>query len=257
MSLQNGRLVFPSVVLVASLLLFPANGRAQLLPPGDLNGKTFQQWGVDWSIWSAPLTAPDFIVPDPSRQDTVNGVRYLPVGPPTIQHFTANLAIEPGIALFGSPFSFFGERYDDGHADDPADPIIPQILDGATVRATLDGVALLDGTASSLSARGFGPSFFTEPIPYTTPQQRGPDGSPSGEGLFAVASAWTYGIGTMFANLSPGEHTLLFEYNSEFFGGAFSSTYHITVVPEPGSLIPAGLGILGLVGCARWRIRGL
>jgi hypothetical protein len=49
----------------------------------------------------------------------------------------------------------------------------------------------------------------------------------------------------MFANLSVGEHTLRNEYNSEFFGGAYSNTYHISVVPEPNSLVLLGSFMLG------------
>jgi hypothetical protein len=239
----------PTLVLAAVLMMVPAKCGAQLLPPGDFNGTSFQQWGLDYAEWATPLTSPGYVLPDPSRQDTVNGVRYLPVASIEVRDFTTSLSIEPGTALYGTPFFIYGEQYDDGHSDDPADPIIQTIFDGTTVRATLDGVVLLEGTASSLSARQFGPSYFPEPIPYTEPQQRGPDGSPLGQGLFAIASAWTQGIGTMYANLPRGEHTLRHEFNSEFFGGAFSSTYHISVVPEPPIALVAcstiGLAALG------------
>jgi hypothetical protein len=237
-------------------MLLPPNCNAQLLPPGDYNGKSFNQWGVDYTEWGAPLTAPGFILPDPSRQDTVNGVRYLPVVGPEIRDYVTNLTITPGTALFGSPFSFSGERYDDGHEDNPADPLIQTILDGATVRVILDGVVLLDGTASSLAARQFGPTRFPQLIPYTSPQQRGPDGSPLGQGLFAVASAWTQGIGTMYSALPRGQHTLRHEYDSEFFGGAYSSTYHISVVPEPATLMLSGLvSVVGWAASVRGRFR--
>jgi hypothetical protein len=246
----------PMMVLAAALMSVAANCSAQLLPPGDFNGKTFQQWGLDFAEWGAPLTSPEFILPDPSRQDTVNGVRYIPVAAFGVKDFTTNLTIEPGTELFGSPFYFYGERYDDGHSDDPADPLIQTILDGATVRSTLDGVVLLEGTASSLSARQFGPSYFPEPIPYTMPQQRGPDGSPFGQGLFAIASAWTMGIGTTYASLPRGEHTLLHEFNSEFFGGAYSNTYHISVVPEPATLMLGGMvSVVGWAASVRGRFR--
>jgi hypothetical protein len=256
MKLQHVSFLVPTVALATAWMFVSANCSAQLLPPGDFNGKSFQQWGLDYGMWSAPLTGPDFIVPDPSRQDTVNGVRYLPVTAFGIKEFSTNLTITPGTALFGSPFSFFGERYDDGHADDPTDAVIPMILDQTTVRATLDGVVVLDGTARSLSARQFGPSYFPVPIAYTEPQQRGPDGSPLGQGLYAVASAWTLGIGTMYANLPRGEHTLRHEFNSEFFGGAYSNTYHISVVPEPATLMLVGIiCVIGLGCTVRGRFR--
>jgi hypothetical protein len=240
------------VVLAAHLMLFPASGTGQLLPPGDFNGTSFQQWGLDYAVWAAPLSPPGVIPLDPSRQDTVNGVRYLPVDS-SIRDFTANLTIQQGTALFGSPFFVYGERYDDGHADNPADPLIDTIFDETTLRVTLNGMVLLEGTASSLAARQFGPTYFAEPIPYITPQQRGPDGSPLGQGLFAIASAWTQGIGTMYTNLPRGEHTLRTEFTSEFFGGTYSNTYHISVVPESSTLIPVGIGALSFLGCARRR----
>jgi hypothetical protein len=165
MKLQYHRFFVSLVVLAASWMLVPANGSAQLLPPGDFNGKSFNQWGVDWMEWAAPLVGPSYILPDPSRQDTVNGVRYLPVVGLEPRDYVANLTITPGTALFGAPFSLGGERYDDGHEDNPADPIIKTIFDTATARATLNGMVLLEGTASSLAARQFGPTYFAEPIP--------------------------------------------------------------------------------------------
>ena len=147
MNLLHRRFSFSLLVLIASLMCVPATCSAELLPPGDFNGMSLNQWGLDYAEWSAPLVSPGFILPDPSRPDTVNGVRYLPVGPAEIKDFTANLTIEPGTALFASPFYFYGEQYDDGHSDDPADPLIQTILDEATVRVTLDGVVLLEGTA--------------------------------------------------------------------------------------------------------------
>jgi hypothetical protein len=53
----------------------------------------------------------------------------------------------------------------------------------------------------------------------------------------------------MYAALPRGEHTLRHEYNSEFLGGAFSYTYHISVVPEPGTLMPGGLVSWVGLGC--------
>jgi hypothetical protein len=233
-------------------MFVPAKCGAQLLPPGDFNGKSLEQWGVDYAQWAAAT-----LIGGQSLPDTVNGVRYLPtfLGP-EIRDFTANLTIQPGTAFFGSPFFITGERYDDGHEDDPADPIIQTILDETTMRTTLNGVVVLEGTPNSLSDRKFGISYFPEPIAYLEPQQRGPDGSPLGEGFFAVASVWTTGVGTMFANLSRGEHTLRNEYNSEFFGGAYSSTYQISVVPEPatGALV-AIAGVVGLFCTVRARSR--
>jgi hypothetical protein len=240
------RTLHRSLIASTCLLLLPAICPAQLLPPGDFNGKSFQQWGGDYAQWAVPLSFPAGVIPfDPSRPDTFNGVRYLPVTNAfENRDFTANLTIQEGTALFGSPFFIYGERYDDGHEDNPADPLLTTIFDQTTTKTTLDGVVVLEGTVTSLSDRNYGVFRFPEPISYTEPQQRGPDGSPLGQGLFATASAWTTGIGTMFS-LSRGEHTLRMEYNSEFFGGAFSNTYHVSVVPEPSSICSLIAGLIG------------
>jgi hypothetical protein len=247
--------IFPLVVLAAGLIFLPDKCSAQLLPPGDFNGKSFQQWFLEYGQWAAPLSSPVGVIPfDPSRPNTFNGVRFLPVVDAlSNRDFTTNLTIQEGTAIIGSPFFIYGERYDDGHEDNPDDPLLATIFEQTTIRTTLDGTVVLDGTASSLSNRRFGPSRFPEPIAYTVPQQRGPDGSPLGQGLFAVASAWTTGIGTMFTNLPVGEHTLRNENNSEFFGGAYSSTYHISVVPEPSSLVLLGSFMVGWSVCLRRR----
>jgi hypothetical protein len=237
------------------MMFLPNKCGAQLLPPGDFNGKSFQQWFLDYAQWAVPLSSPAGVIPfDPNRPNTFNGVRFLPVVDAlSNRDFTTNLTIQDGTAIIGSPFFFYGERYDDGHEDNPDDPLIAQIFEQSTLRTTLDGVVVLEGTPGSLSNRRFGPSRLPELVAYTAPQQRGPDGSPLGQGLFATASAWTTGIGTMFNNLSVGEHTLRNEYNSEFFGGAFSNTYHINVVPEPTGLALLGVSFVGLVafGCRR------
>jgi hypothetical protein len=250
MKLQNRWLGLPLLVLAASLMCVPATCGAELLPPGDFNGISFNQWGREYAQWAEPLTLPEGVIAiDPSRPDTFNGVRFLPVvNTAEIRDFTTNLTIQEGTAIFGSPFFIFGERYDDGHEDNPADPLLATIFEQTTTKTTLDGVVVLEGTVSSLSDRNYGVFRFPEPIPYLEPQQRGPDGSPLGQGLFATASAWTTGIGTMFTNLSLGEHTLRNELNSEFFGGAYSATYHISVVPEPATGVLVLVGIVSVVG---------
>jgi hypothetical protein len=157
-----------------------------------------------------------------------------------------NLTVQPGTALFGSPFIVFGERYDDGTEDDPVaiGSIIDQIFADSTMRTTLDGMVLLEGTASAFADRKFGVSVFPQPIPYAQPQ-------PRGENLNAIASIWSTGIGTMFAPLSPGQHTIRYEFDSSFFGVAASTTLHIAVVPEPTSFAILATAVIAGLGAYR------
>jgi hypothetical protein len=240
MRAQFRRLVFPSLVLTASMLA-PAIGRAQLLPPGDFQGKSLDEWTLDWSQWSIATGLGGQTLPD-----TVDGVKYLP---PNFGggDFVTSLTVSRDTPLLVSPFFVFGERYDNGTEDNPNDPIIDQIMDDAMIRTTFDGNVLLEGQASDFPERTFGVTVFAEPIPYAQPQPRGP-------GVNAVAAIFGIGIGTMYADLPLGEHTIRNVYNSpNFFGGPYSFTYNITVIPEPSTLVLLGSVLVGSFVCSRRR----
>jgi hypothetical protein len=240
MKAQHRGLVISLLILSASMVA-PAICRAQLLPPGDFNGKSLEEWTLDWSEWAIATGLGEQMLPD-----TVDGVKYLP---PNFGggDFVTNLTVSRNTPLLVSPFFVFGERYDNGTEDNPNDPIIDQIMDDAMIRTTFDGNVLLEGQASDFPERTFGVTVFSEPIAYAEPQPRGP-------GVNAVAALFGIGIGTMYANLPLGEHTIRNVYTSpNFFGGPFSFTYNITVVPEPANLILVGIGALALSGCGRRR----
>jgi hypothetical protein len=241
MTLHLRRFVFALVALAAAWIFGAGSSRAQLLPPGDFNGKSFGQWGLNYAQW-ADATA----LGVPSFPDTVNGVRFLPIAIFPVTELTANVTVQPGTALFGAPFILFGERYDDGTEDDPVAlaSLIDTFFAETTLRTTLDGMVVLEGTASSFTDRTFGVSVFPQPIPYNQPQ-------PRGENLNAVASLWTKGIGTMFAPLSPGQHTLRFEFNTILGDDPFSTTLHITIVPEPSSIMVLGAAVVAGLGTYR------
>jgi hypothetical protein len=240
MKWHDQRLIFPLFLLTASLILDRATCNAQLLPPGDFQGKSLDEWTLDWSQWAIATGLGEQTLPD-----IVDGVRYLP---PNFGggDFVADLTI-PQEPLLVSPFFVFGERYDNGTEDNPNDPVLDAIFDDATIKTTFDGTVLLEGAASSFPDRLTDVTVFSQPIPYAEPQPRGP-------GVNAVAALFAVGIGTMYDNLPFGEHTIQNVYTSpNFFGGPYSFTYNITVVPEPACLLSVGVGTLGLFGCGRRR----
>jgi hypothetical protein len=236
------RLVCPLLVLTAFLILLPTIVTAQLLPPGDFQGKSLDEWTIDWSKWSIATGLGGQTLPD-----TVDGVKFLP---PNFGggDFVANLTIPQGTALMVSPFFLFGERYQNGAEDNPDDPIIDQIFEETTFRTTFDGTVLLQGQASDFPDRLSEVVVFPEPIPYTEPQERGEFDS--------IAAIFGVGIGTIFSNLPLGQHTIRNEHDPpDFLGPPASFTYNITVVPEPASLTLLGSVMAGWITCTRRRVR--
>jgi hypothetical protein len=178
--------------------------------------------------------------------NTVNGVRYLPPDLPG-QPQVVNVTIPLGTALVSTPVFIFGERFDNGTVDSPTDPFIDAYFAAATIRITFNGNVLLDGPINSFPERKYGISLFPEPIPYSTPQPRGP-------GLNAIAATYQGGITAIYDMLPIGKHTIREEFNSTLVGPD-SITYNITVVPEPIGLIPVGIAAISFIGYGRRRSR--
>jgi hypothetical protein len=236
MEMQHRCTLAFSLVLATAWGLGPADCGAQLLPPGDFNGHSFSQLGLDWVQW-AVATGPG----GQTLPDTFEGIKYLPANYGG-GDFVADLTIEPETPLLGSPFFVFGERYDNGTEDNPADPFIDTIFEETTIRVTFDNNVLLEGTGSDLAQRRFGVTVFPEPIPYADPQPRGD--------INAVAGLFGTGIVTIFDDLPLGEHTIRNEFDSSVFGRS-SYTYNITVVPEPTGLVVISGSALGLMSLRR------
>jgi hypothetical protein len=242
MKVQHRRLSFPLLVLTALLTLAPAISRAQLVPPGDFRGKSLAQWSFDWTEWGLKTGLGGQTLPD-----TVDGVRYLP--PNLGSTFVTSLTIQQGTAVVFAPFVVFGENYDNGTSDNPADPVLNDIFADVTIQTMFDGATVLQGSGNAFPDRKYGPTSFAAPIVYIDPQPRGP-------GLNSVAAIFGLGIGAIFDPLPLGQHTIQNVYTSNFFGGTFSTTYNITVIPEPSTLCGLGISALCLL-VARGRVRGV
>jgi PEP-CTERM motif-containing protein len=239
-------LLLAMAVLVGSE---PAFGAGSALLPANANfrGQNLEEWAVqaiEWQIATA--------LGDPTGlSDTVQKVRFLP---PTIGGgvFEYDVTLPTGTGFVNNSFFLFGERYDDGSQDNPADPFIPVIFEDAFIKTTLDGQVVLEGKAADFDDRLVGPVLFDEEIPYNEPQPRGP--------LNAVAATFFVGIGGVYGPLPVGEHTLESIIESTFFGNT-EATFHITVVaagkvqhvPEPSTIALVGFGLIGLVAVVRRR----
>jgi hypothetical protein len=243
MKLQH-RFILSLAVIVASSMLLPATGIAQLLPPGDFKGKSLEEWGLDWTQWGIATVLGEQMLPD-----TVDGVRFLRPLIGGIDVVSQDLTIQQGTPLVGSSFFVFGERYDDGSEDDPVAlaPLVDQIFEETTIRTTVDGVVVLEGLASGFPDRMFGITVFAEPIPFAEPFPKdGPD---------SVAAIWSVGVTTIFDGLAIGNHTIVNEFDSSFFGQA-SFTYNIAAVPEPATGVLVGIAsLVGLGYTMRGRFR--
>lgn len=225
------------LILTAFLTLAPAIGRAELVPPGDFLGKSHDEWGLAWTQWGLRIGSGGETLPN-----TADGVRYLPFAVGTV--FEADVTIEEGTPVLFLPFVLFGEQYADGSEDDPvalADFINNDILGPTTIQTTIDGDVVLDGDYFDFSERIFDITFFPQPIEYAAPNPRFP----------AVSAYWATGITAIFDGLTPGEHTIVNVQNTPFFGGLFTATYNVTVVPEPSGLSVLGLGGVALVAARR------
>jgi hypothetical protein len=242
MNLPHRRFIFSLLLLAASLISAPVVSTAQLVPPGDFQGKSHDEWGFDWSQWGIKTGLGGQSLPD-----TVDGVRYLP--PNFGNNVVADLTIQQGTPLVFSPFYVFGEKYDNGTDDDPvlSEPVIDQIFQTTTFQTKFDGSVVLEGFASDFPVRTYDITLFPAPITYTTPR-------PVGGGVNAIAAFWSTGLTEIFDNLPLGQHTIVNVFTSPFFSpDPVSSTYNITVVPEPSTLMLLGSALLASIVCIRRR----
>ena len=238
MKLQHRWLAL-ALALSTLLVFVPAACRAQLLSPGDFNGQSLDEWTSDWGEWAIATGLAGQTLPD-----TVNDVRYLP--PNFGSSFVADVTITQGTAVVFSPYFVFGEKYDDGTEDLPGDIDGYMLFENATFQTTYDGNVVLEGLASAFPARKSSIRVYSPPLTYLTPQDRGSHD--------AIAAIFGQGLGAMF-EVPHGEHEITNVYSSTFFGGPFSTTYNITVVPEPSTwLLTLGVGIICCIAQRKWLV---
>ncbi len=189
MKRQHRRFIFPLLVLTALLTSLPAACHAQLLPPGDFRGKSLAEWGLEYFEWDSATYGGQ------TRPDTVDGVRFLPIG-------GADVTVPPGTPLAWSPYFVTGEQYDDGSEDDLVDlgPFLDTMFAETTIRTTLNGSVIFDGSAGDFPERMV-VTEFAESFPYVAPEPREP-------GLNAIGAIWAMGLMAIIDDLPPGEHTI-------------------------------------------------
>jgi hypothetical protein len=207
-----------AAVAMAPTVAFGQGGQSPLLPPNaNFRGTSYDVWNAQWVAWNVATGLGGQDLPD-----TVAKVRYLPgaFGPGT---YTGEFTIAPGTAIVFPSLWAFGELYEDGSFDDPAEfgPIIQLFYETSFIEASFDGQIVLHGLASDLPEYQFGITEFEEPIYFEETNDHG-----------AVAAIWTAGLGSIYGPMPVGTHTLHLVADTAFFG-RFEYTYHITVKP-PG-----------------------
>ena len=222
-----------AVVLQLSLVgvaLFAAHasgwgGQSPLMPPqSHAFGKSFEEWNVLYSQW----VIEELLGGGTDLSDTVGHVRFLPVPVETgCESCEFDVTLRPGTPFVASPFSVWGETYDNPSVpdDNPADPVLDTIFKTTEIRVELDGRVLMEGTDTELERFRYGPVYFEEPIVYAKPV-------PHGEGLNATSALFVAGIGAVYRPLPAGQHTLVYTVDNPLFDHHRVFTYHITVSPR-------------------------
>lgn len=216
----------PAVALLVATVFSLAVSRGQgglspLVPPqSHAFGKSFDEWNVLQTQFALATG----LGGQTNVSNTVDGVRLLP-GSFTDPEPVFHISLRPGTPFVASPFFLFGERYDDGSADDPDElaPVLDEIFANAKIQIMLDGRVLLEGSGSELQNYLFGPTFLDQPVTYAEPQPRG--------NVNAVQALWVTGIGAVFHPLPVGGHVLEYVVQSDFVGN-LDFTYFITVSPH-------------------------
>jgi hypothetical protein len=214
-----------SVLLVTAMSVVIAGDDAGPLvqPQSSFRGLSFDEWNVLWSERTIELN----LAGASQVPETLKKVRFLP-SVVTPGSFEFDVTIPPGTGFVTSPFFVYGERYDNPAVPDDTPQLIIdlQLFETAGIKVSLDGQVLLDGTGADLDRWHFGPTYFDPPIAYAEPQFRFND--ENGNPVNAVDALFVEGIGTVYHPLPPGQHTLIQDLSSPFFGD-FHYVYHINV----------------------------
>jgi hypothetical protein len=217
--------LFSSAILVfATCVATARDDDGPLLPPqASFRGKSFAEWNFLWSQRTIELN----LGGSTRVPETIKKVRLLPsvVTPGTYEF---DVTIPTGTAVVTSPLFIYGEHYDNPNVPDDTPQLIVdlQLFETADIEVIFDGDVLLQGTGADLARWHFGPTYFDPPIQYAEPQFRGTD--EDGNPVNAIEALFVEGIGTVYHPLPPGQHTLVQNLSSPFFGD-FHYVYNIVV----------------------------
>jgi hypothetical protein len=194
-----------------------------LTPQASFRGLSFEEWNFLWAQRTIELK----LAGSTKVPETLKKVRLLPsVVTPGSYEFEVTLP--PGTGFVTSPLFIYGERYDNPAVPDDTPQLIVdlQLFETANIQVILDDRVLLEGTGADLNRWHYGPNYFEPPIGYAKPQFR--FNVENGDPVNAIEALFVEGIGTLYHPLPPGQHTLIQNLSSPFFG-EFHYVYHINV----------------------------
>jgi len=163
----------------------------------------------------------------PAQRDHFGNARFLPLPAGTLDPDRnvyvgqEEATLKPNEGFFLPIFYWFGEKYGDGSADDPAFPAPADFL-AAEVLITLDGEVILD-SAEGLDDNYVDTTYYPNPIVYPEPTP-----------YDSVSTYFVKGLCTQHGPMSPGTHELHLVITSDFIEGlagfaGWDNTWTITV----------------------------
>jgi hypothetical protein len=236
-------------VLLIAAASITADSHAQIVPPnGTYGGRTYPQWQVKY--WQDLIATPvvnnrhPYLTPEAFGDQ--NGVVFLPDFPGA----QVDLTVSTETALLLSIISFESSVFEPppDHGDDEASMRANSNM-RVDQQAASGFFAQIDGVPVDLTPFRFEtPLFEWGPLPENNIFQFFGLTAPAGTTSLAVGA----GYYLLLEPLSVGNHVLHFGHGMA--GGAAATTYNVTVIPEPTSLIILGIAVVaGLVACRRSR----
>ena len=195
---------------------------------GQIYGHTLGDWQRlywEWALGASDQQGEGRVFFMPIPEGTPNDGAGTPEDP-VIYIGKLSIRLRAGRPFMLPVSAWIGESYTRRSLTPDDDPATPPkaFFTGQQVRLSLDGRQIINSSRQRLDRIYSEANFFTAPIDYVPPQNRG-------GGVFADAALWVKGLGIVLPPLPPGRHVLRLAVDSKV-GYGFLNTWHITVIPR-------------------------